>query len=641
MIGNARRKLDSLFFEWMANSETQSHVRKLIQLNASGQLPGNSKNIRGDENKGNNSAFTGENSANNNGGGGSGSSNSSSNSSNNSNTNSNINSNGASNSKTFTPSPPLSPKSSGKKTFKKQTSPLRSSSKSQASTHSSEDISELSSPSKNQRTPPQTEEGASHSASRSSMEDFQLDSPPPRAPSSPPPPTTSSSSSAAPATAGSSSVYEPAAPSINLPKFWIPNEGGRGRGRRLLRDTLEHRENEITTLFEEYPKGMSHENFVAVTKDLCNLPSFFSTPLHIRVRQLWLLKMEKELMPREEKDTKKLENNKQFKKLQKEMLSEDGLVTKEMFLYFWKLEIEPFDRFDRFFRLIKRPERQFIFPSDFDPFLKELLKYHPGLEFLESAPEFQDKYMRTVTARIFFTVDRFQRWRLTARDVRRSEPNLLAAFDAVDENDDINQVHDYFSYEHFYVLYCKFWELDTDRDFLISRDDLLRYGGHALTRRTIDRVFEQAGRQFLCSTKGKMGYEDFCFFMLAEEDKSTRASIQYWFNIIDLDSDGVIRPYEMKLFYDEQLHRMECLGHELVPFDDIYCQMCDLVGLKPLAIDNDRETFDEFHIDDFLKGGPEHMQLTGNFFNMLFNLNKFVAFEQRDPFLLKQQVSFF
>ena len=94
----------------------------------------------------------------------------------------------------------------------------------------------------------------------------------------------------------------------------------------------------------------------------------------------------------------------------------------------------------------------------------------------------------------------------------------------------------------------------------------------------------------------------------------------------------------MKLFYDEQLHRMECLGHELVPFDDIYCQMCDLVGLKPMAEDHALQTFDEFRIDDFLNGGPDHMQLCGNFFNMLFNLNKFVAFEQRDPFLLKQQV---
>jgi serine/threonine-protein phosphatase 2A regulatory subunit B'' len=443
--------------------------------------------------------------------------------------------------------------------------------------------------------------------------------PPPSAPASPP----------------ASATSQPSAPSAKeLPRFFFPGEGGRGRGRALLHDTLDQRSSEIQAQFKEYPQGMSHENFVAVTKDLCNLPSFFSTPLHQRVRLLWLEKLKKE---EGEKKDKELKMNEAALKQQRDaLLSEDGLVTEEMFRCFWALEIAPYDRWDRFFRLIKRPERRFIFPSDFDPFLRELLKYHPGLEFLESAPEFQDKYMRTVTARIFYSSDTSQRWRLSARDVRRSKPGLLDAFDAVDENDDINTVHQFFSYEHFYVLYCKFWELDTDRDFLLSRDDLLRYGGHALTRHTIDRVFEQAGRQFLCTTKGKMGFEDFVFFMLAEEDKTNLPAIRYWFNVVDLDSDGVIRPHEMRAFYDEQMHRMECLGHELVTFDDIYTQMCDLVGLRPLVTGG---TFDEFTLLDFTRHGPDHMMLCGNFFNMLFNLNKFVAFEQRDPFLLKQQMS--
>ena len=39
----------------------------------------------------------------------------------------------------------------------------------------------------------------------------------------------------------------------------------------------------------------------------------------------------------------------------------------------------------------------------------------------------------------------------------------------MDVEEDINVVNDYFSYEHFYVLYCKFWELDGDHDFLLSR----------------------------------------------------------------------------------------------------------------------------------------------------------------------------
>jgi hypothetical protein len=70
-----------------------------------------------------------------------------------------------------------------------------------------------------------------------------------------------------------------------------------------------------------------------------------------------------------------------------------------------------------------------------------------------------------------------------------------------------NKVLKYFSYEHFYVIYCKFWELDSDHDFLIDKEDLLRYGNHALTYRAVDRVFAEAPRRFVSGVKGKMGYE--------------------------------------------------------------------------------------------------------------------------------------
>lgn len=78
-----------------------------------------------------------------------------------------------------------------------------------------------------------------------------------------------------------------------------------------------------------------------------------------------------------------------------------------------------------------------------------------------------------------------------------------------------SQVNSYFSYEHFYVLYCKFWELDTDHDFLLSQDDLVRYGGHSLTRAIVDRIFEHGRRPFARvqslspDEKKKMSYEDF------------------------------------------------------------------------------------------------------------------------------------
>ena len=37
---------------------------------------------------------------------------------------------------------------------------------------------------------------------------------------------------------------------------------------------------------------------------------------------------------------------------------------------------------------------------------------------------------------------------------------------------------DFFSYEHFYVIYCKFWELDKDHDLFIDREDLARHNDH-------------------------------------------------------------------------------------------------------------------------------------------------------------------
>jgi serine/threonine-protein phosphatase 2A regulatory subunit B'' len=48
-----------------------------------------------------------------------------------------------------------------------------------------------------------------------------------------------------------------------------------------------------------------------------------------------------------------------------------------------------------------------------------------------------------------------------------------------------------------------------------------------------------------------MGYEDFVWFMLSEEDKTSKRSLEYWFSVIDLDSNGVITPHEMDYFYEE------------------------------------------------------------------------------------------
>lgn len=55
------------------------------------------------------------------------------------------------------------------------------------------------------------------------------------------------------------------------------------------------------------------------------------------------------------------------------------------------------------------------------------------------------------------------------------------------------------------------------------------------------------------------------------------SSIEYWFRCMDMDGDGVLSMFELEYFYEEQCERMERMGIEPLPFQDLLCQMLDLV----------------------------------------------------------------
>eukprot|EP00249_Psilotum_nudum_P014336 c24772_g2_i2 orf=649-2283(-) len=366
-----------------------------------------------------------------------------------------------------------------------------------------------------------------------------------------------------------------------IPQFYFP------KGLPAPKEISDQCLVKLDPLFSGHPEGLPLTAFRPITKEVCNLPSFVSSIL--------------------------------FKKID---IMGTGLVTREKFLQYWiENNMISTDIPTRLFKVMKQPDKDYLTQEDFRPILRELLATHRGLEFLQDTPEFQERYAETVIYRIFYDVNRSANGRLRLREIKRS--NLVAALQQVDEEEDINKVLRYFSYEHFYVIYCKFWELDSDHDFLLDKEDLVRYGNNALTYRIVDRIFAQVPRKFSSKVPGKMDYEDFVFFILSEEDKSSEPSLEYWFKCIDLDSDGVITPNEMQYFYEEQLHRMECMAHEPVLFEDILCQMVDMICPQKEGVLTLRDL--------------KRCKLSGNFFNILFNLNKFVAFETRDPILIRQE----
>ena len=46
----------------------------------------------------------------------------------------------------------------------------------------------------------------------------------------------------------------------------------------------------------------------------------------------------------------------------------------------------------------------------------------------------------------------------------------------------------------------------------------------------------------LTLTLTRTSYDDFVYFLLAEEDKECHAALQYWFHVLDVDGDGPHEP---------------------------------------------------------------------------------------------------
>ncbi|KAG8184396.1 hypothetical protein JTE90_004568 [Oedothorax gibbosus] len=361
-----------------------------------------------------------------------------------------------------------------------------------------------------------------------------------------------------------------------IPRFHFPD------GRPHSQAEVEVHLKKVAAVFSGLNEGKaSREEFGIITK-ACGLPLYWKLPLFLAARG-----------------------------------DKKNSVSCDAFLEYWRRIVNTcHDEASKFVTILSRGKRNYLVSDDFFPMMQDVIESHAGLTFLKEAIEFHSRYIHTVIARIFYCVNRSWSGKITAPELRKS--NFLQVLATLEEEEDINQVTDYFSYEHFYVIYCKFWELDKDHDLYIDQNDLKMHSGGALSTRIIQRIFSGAVTRGPKQKEGKMSYTEFVWFLISEEDKRHPRSIEYWFRCMDLDGDGFLSMYELEYFYLEQLQRLEALGIETLPFSDCLCQMLDI--LKP-------RVEGKISLCDL-----KRCQMTPIFFDTFFNLEKYLDHEQRDPF---------
>uniref|UniRef100_A0A7N6B2V1 EF-hand domain-containing protein n=1 Tax=Anabas testudineus TaxID=64144 RepID=A0A7N6B2V1_ANATE len=301
-----------------------------------------------------------------------------------------------------------------------------------------------------------------------------------------------------------------------------------------------------------------------------------------------------------------------------------GFVSVHKFVAMWRKTLQTcHDDASKFVHLLAKPGCNYLEQDDFIPFLQDVVNSHAGLAFLKEAPDFHSRYITTVIQRIFYNVNRSWTGKITCSELRKS--NFLQNVALLEQEEDVNQLTDFFSYEHFYVIYCKFWELDTDHDLYIDQKDLARHNDQAISHRMIERIFSgTVTRDRRVYKEGRLSYADFVWFLISEEDKKTDTSIEYWFRCMDMDGDGVLSMYELEYFYDEQCQKLEAMAIEPLSFEDCLCQMLDLV--KP-------EVEGKITLRDIKKCKLSHI-----FFDTFFNIEKYLEHEQKDPFSLIREM---
>ncbi|VDK66945.1 unnamed protein product [Onchocerca ochengi] len=268
------------------------------------------------------------------------------------------------------------------------------------------------------------------------------------------------------------------------------------------------------------------------------------------------------------------------------LTSVSNFITFNEFASWWKkFDENARDEASRFVYILTNGNRNFLTANDFEALIQDLIETVPSLYFLNEAVAFHQAYIKTAITML--------------------------------ERADINEEREFFSYEHFYVIYYNFHYLDKCEKHYLTPIDLSFYSNGALTNLVVQRIFSGAV-SLNSSMKQTMDYTAFVNFLLAEIDKCHPKSIEYWFRIMDLNGDGRISFDEMKQFYNEIVVNVIRMDMDVITFSDLINKLNDMISPHSSTY---------FTLSDF-KRFPS---LARYFFNTFVNWIKHIAQENSFP----------
>lgn len=285
------------------------------------------------------------------------------------------------------------------------------------------------------------------------------------------------------------------------------------------------------------------------------------------------------------------------------------------FLKFYKEYIAGKSSNEKFFNFISGGNRNYIKPSELTPYVQAIVQSHSSLSFLANEDQFQEKFIEFIVTRCFYQMDPELRGIANIKHFKRY--NIAQVFYNAHTMPDINEEHHIFNYQHFYVAFCKFWDLDADNDNYLSIDDLMKLNESTISPLIIENFFKLKVYPRDPTRENKIDFAEFSYFLMSSEDKTNQTAINLMFKLCDLDEDGKLSMSEIEKLYLTQYEQIKLTGNEAIPFDDIQKQLVDMIGPSHKGY---------FTVNDLRKSKQADL-----FFNTLVDIQKFLTREYQFP----------
>lgn len=157
--------------------------------------------------------------------------------------------------------------------------------------------------------------------------------------------------------------------------------------------------------------------------------------------------------------------------------------------------------------------------------------------------------------------------------------NILTEFNEMKEplptNDpNYNNGNNWFSISNFWRIYKKYIDLDKDKNGMLSKEELIRFGP-GLTMIFIDRVFEEYQRY-----DNSIDFKQFIDFVLALENRKSSASIIYIWRALDVYHKNAVDTFVINMFFRQVVKKIINRGKGEYKIDDIKDEIWDMIKPK-------------------------------------------------------------